>query len=253
MKFTGFHTAKLADPTAEAVRTTQDRQIAELQAQVQELLAQPGRYLGRQTLIGTGTYTPTPSTKRVRIRGAACGGGGGGAGTSSAGGGGASGAFIDTEIVRTDGRDITGGAFSAPLTGGAGGSTAGGNGAAGADAFLTVNGQQILLKGGLGGGGMVAGGDGAAQGGGTQTGSTAGAVQSPGEPSARWAGGGAWLPGAGGQTILSAEARAITSGVTAPTGGGFGAGGAGGYATGATASAGGGGAGAGFFVEEFGA
>jgi hypothetical protein len=241
---------EIDDPVADQVRRSLTGAIGELQDHAGQLAAAGGRYLGRQTLAGTGTYTPTPGTRRVKIRGAAGGGGGGGAAVSSAGGGGGSGAFIDFEVASQNGKDITGGAFSGGL-GGAGGSAAGGNGGTGGDASLLLNGITYLLKGGLGGQGMTAGGgDGAAQGGNTQTGSTAGAVQSPGEPSIRWSAGLAWLPGSGGQTILSAEARAISSGVTAPTGGGFGAGGAGGLGSGATASAGGNGAPGGWFVEE---
>lgn len=241
---------KLDDTAADRVRVSHARAISELQ---DSLFAQAGIYLGRQTLRSSGTYVPTPGTKRVVVRGAACGGGGGGAGAGAGAGGGAAGDYFEGEFSSTNDADIAGGLYSAPTTGGAGGTTAGTGGTAGSDATLTVAGQKLVLKGGGGGQGMTGGGgDGAAFGGQSQAGGTSGVLQAPGKPSIRWSAGAAWLPGGGGQTLLSGEALAVASGVTAPAGSGAGGGGAGGFGSPGTGSAGGAGAGAVWIIHEFG-
>lgn len=149
---------KLDDRNAELVRQNLERRLLELAAEIDEINATGGRYLGRQILTGAGMLMLNKLTRRVRVRMQACGGGGGGAagGTGvAAGGGGGSGVYLEFELVAQGDQPISSGAYSAPVSGGAGGNSAGGNGTTGADCTLNIGGSLYTAKGGGGGVGMA--------------------------------------------------------------------------------------------------
>lgn len=216
-----------------------------------------GRLIGRQILIGTGTYAPTPGTKVAYVRAIGGGGGGGGAtpgAGAGAGAGGSSGVLYEHVI----GLGSTSGIFGGPFAGGAGGTggtAAGGNGGNGGATTYTINGVTYSAPGGAGGTGMVGvAGNGNAN-------PNAPSVGTPpanclptyglGEPGIVVAGT-AWFSGDGGGTTLGGGGVLVggTTAGNAGSPGGFGGGGSGAAASAAGRAGGDGGSG-GILIEEY--
>jgi hypothetical protein len=152
--------SKLADETAERIRTSHHDAIVELQGDLTTTRARQSNYLGRQVFTSSGTYTPSRDCYTVILRMVGAGGGGGGAGGGAGlagGGGGNGGWFIETTIDAVS--PILGGRVTIG-TGGVAGVAAAGTGGTGGDTTAIVNGVTYTAKGGTGASGGVRSADG---------------------------------------------------------------------------------------------
>lgn len=144
---TALSTETTRAETAEATNATAiSTETARAEAAEAANAALPGRYLGTQTLAGSGTFTAVTGTNSVLVEGCGSGGAGGSAPASGngVGSGGSSGSWAIARFTS----HFSGVAYS---VGAAATGAASSNGADGNQTTFGGSGNQLVIPGGLGG------------------------------------------------------------------------------------------------------